>query len=380
MFYSSITNALPARLRLRRFTRRVNALFLATVVIPTLAAIVYFGLLASDVYSSQSQFVVRSPDKQAATGIGALLKSAGFSNAGDEAFVTHDYMVSRDALKQLNEDNAVARAFGNPAISLFDRFDPVGLDGSFEDLFAYYRKMVGTEYDAQSSITTLTTRAFAPDDARRMNERLLEMSESLVNRLNDRGRYDLVRYAQREVDEAKVDAQRAAAALGAYRNRFGVIDPERQAPVQLQMVSKLQDELIGAKTQLVQLRALAPENPQIPMLETRIASLSRQIDVELGRVAGGQRSLSATAVQYQRLQLEREFADKRLGAALTSLQEARNEAPRKQAYIERIVEPNLPDEAQEPRRLRGIFAVFILGLVAYGILTMLFAGIREHRD
>ena len=380
MFYSSITNALPARLRLRRFTRRVNALFLATVVIPTLAAIVYFGLLASDVYSSQSQYVVRSPDKQATTGIGALLKGAGFSNAGDEAFVTHDYMVSRDALKQLNEDNAVARAFGNPAISLFDRFDPIGLDGSFEDLFAYYRKMVGTEYDAQSSITTLTTRAFAPDDARRMNEQLLEMSESLVNRLNDRGRYDLVRYAQREVDEAKVDAQRAAAALGAYRNRFGVIDPERQAPVQLQMVSKLQDELIGAKTQLVQLRALAPENPQIPMLETRIASLSRQIDVELGRVAGGQRSLSATAVQYQRLQLEREFADKRLGAALTSLQEARNEAPRKQAYIERIVEPNLPDEAQEPRRLRGIFAVFILGLVAYGILTMLFAGIREHRD
>jgi len=380
MFYSSITNAIPARLRLRRLTRRINGLFLATVVVPTLAAIVYFGLLASDVYTSQSQFVVRSPDKPAATGIGALLKSAGFSNAGEEAFVTHDYMISRDALQSLNEKDVVARAFGNPAISMFDRFDPLGINGSFEDLFAYYRKMVATEYDSQSSITTLTTRAFTADDARRINEQLLQLSESLVNRLNDRGRYDLVRYAQREVDEAKVDAQRAAQALGAYRNRFGVIDPERQAPVQLQMVSKLQDELIGAKTQLVQLRALAPENPQIPMLETRIASLSRQIDVELGRVAGGQRSLSATAVQYQRLQLEREFADKRLGAALASLQESRNEAPRKQAYVERIVEPNLPDEAQEPRRLRGIFAVFILGLVAYGVLTMLFAGIREHRD
>ena len=380
MFYSSITNALPERLRLRRVTQRINLLFLATVVVPTLAAIVYFGFLASDVYTSQSQFVVRSPDKPAATGIGALLKGAGFSNAGEEAFVTHDYMVSRDALKSLNENNAVARSFGNPAVSMFDRFDPIGVNGSFEDLFAYYRKMVATGYDAQSSITTLTTRAFRPDDARRMNEQLLQLSESLVNRLNDRGRYDLVRYAQREVDEAKVEARRAAQALGNYRNRFGVIDPERQAPVQLQMVSKLQDELIGAKTQLVQLRALAPENPQIPMLQTRISSLSRQIDVELGRVAGGRGSLSATAVQYQRLQLEQEFADKRLGAALTSLQEARNEAPRKQAYIERIVEPNLPDEAREPRRLRGILATLILGLVAYGILAMLFAGIREHRD
>jgi len=150
--------------------------------------------------------------------------------------------------------------------------------------------------------------------------------------------------------------------------------------VQLQMVSKLQDELIGSRTQLAQLRALAPENPQIPQLETRIASLTREIDVALGRVAGDRSSLSATAVQYQRLQLEREYADRRMSAALTSLQDARNEARRKQAYVERIVQPNLPDEAKEPRRLRGILATLVLGLIAYAIGSMLLAGIREHKD
>ena len=90
--------------------------------------------------------------------------------------------------------------------------------------------------------------------------------------------------------------------------------------------------------------------------------------------------MSANAVRYQRLALDREYADKRLTAALASLQEARNEARRKQAYVERIVQPSLPDEAQEPRRLRGIFATFVLGLVAFGILSMLLAGVREHRD
>jgi capsular polysaccharide transport system permease protein len=80
--------------------------------------------------------------------------------------------------------------------------------------------------------------------------------------------------------------------------------------VQLQMVSKLQDELIGARTQLSQLRALAPENPQIPLLETRIAALTREIGGALGQVTGARGSLSATAVRYQRLELEREFADR----------------------------------------------------------------------
>jgi len=366
--------------RAKRLLSRTNSLFLATVVAPTVAATIYFGLIASDVYVSQSQFVVRSPDKPATSGLGVLLKSVGFSNAGDEIYITHDFVKSRDALRSLNQDGDVEKAFGNPAVSIFNRFDPFGWSGSFEDLYDYYGGKVDIEHDATSSITTLTVKAFKPDDARRINRQLLDLSEGLVNRLNNRGEFDLLGFAQREANEAEAEARRASQALAAFRNRQGIVDPERQATVQLQLVSKLQDELIGAKLQLQQIQALAPDNPQIPTLRTRIAGLSRQIDSELGRVAGGQRSLSASAVQYQRLALDREYADKRLTGALASLQEARNEARRKQAYVERIVQPNLPDEAQEPRRLRGIFATFMLGLIAYGILTMLLAGIREHRD
>jgi capsular polysaccharide transport system permease protein len=366
--------------RASRLLRRINPLFLATVALPTFIATIYFGFLASDVYVSQSQFVVRSPDKPAASGLGILLKSVGFSNAGDEIFITQDYIKSRDAHKALNERGQVEEAFGNPSISMFDRFNPLGWNRSFEDLYDYYGKKVQVEHNSTSSITTLTFKAYRAQDAQRMNERLLELAEGLVNRLNTRGEVDLLGYAQREAREAEVEARRASQALAAFRNTQGIVDPEQQATAQLQLVSKLQDEVIGARLQLQQLQALAPENPQIPLLRTRIAGLSRQIDAELGRVAGGNRSLSASAVRYQRLALDREYADKRLAASMATLQEARNEARRKQAYVERIVQPNLPDEAQEPRRIRGIFATLILGLVAFGILTMLLAGVREHRD
>lgn len=366
--------------RARRLLRRVNPLFLTTVVLPTLLASIYFGFLASDVYISQSQYVVRSPDKPAASGLGILLKSVGFSNAGDEIFITHDFVKSRDALRALNDQGQVQRAFGSSTISIFDRFDPFGWNQSFEDLYDYYGGKVGIEHDATSSITTLTVKAYRAQDAQRINERLLELAEGLVNRLNTRCEVDVLGYAQREAREAEVEARRASQALAAFRNTKGIIDPERQATVQLQLVSKLQDEVIGARLQLQQLQALAPENPQIPLLRTRIAGLSRQIDSELGRAAGGNRSLSASAVRYQRLVLDREYADKRLTAAMASLQEARNEARRKQAYVERIVEPNMPDEAQEPRRLRGIFATLILGLISFAIISMLIAGVREHHD
>jgi capsular polysaccharide transport system permease protein len=373
-------NELRIRDRTKRLLGRANALFAATVVVPTVAATIYFGLLASDVYISQSQFVVRSPSKPAASGLGVLLKSVGFSNAGDEILITDEYVRSRDALRSLNRDGFVEKSFGNPAISIFNRFNPLGQNGSFEDLYDYYGGKVEVEHDTASSITTLTVKSFDPQVGKRMNAELLELAEGLVNRLNNRGESDLLEFAQREAREAEDEARRASQALAGFRNTQGIVDPEQQATVQLQLVSKLQDELIGARLQLQQLQALAPENPQIPLLRTRIAGLARQIDAEFGRVTGGQRSLSASAVQYQRLTLDREYSDKRLVAALASLQEARNEARRKQAYVERIVLPNLPDEAQEPRRIRGILATLIMGLVAYGILSLLLAGVREHRD
>lgn len=364
--------------RLRRAISGVDRLFLIAVILPTLLATLYFGLLASDVYVSESQFVIRSPDKPASSGLGILLKSTGFSNAGDEVYAAQDYLRSRDALQSLNRKGAVTRAYGSSEISIFNRFDPLGLGGSFEDLYRYYQGKVGVQYDTTSSIATLSVRAFRPEDAHRFNRQLLELAEALVNRLNTRARTDVVQFAAAEVRDAQLAARNAAVSLAGFRNSHGVVNPEEQAKVQLEMISKLQDELIGARIQLRQLQSMTPDNPQIPVLQTRISGLAHEVDVQMGRVAGGQRSLSQTAVQYERLELERQYADKRLAAAMTSLQDAEDEARRKQAYIERIAQPSLPDEAAEPRRLRGIFAIFVLGLVAWGILKLLLAGLREH--
>jgi capsular polysaccharide transport system permease protein len=90
--------------------------------------------------------------------------------------------------------------------------------------------------------------------------------------------------------------------------------------------------------------------------------------------------LATKGVEYERLNLERDFAEKRLAAALTALVQARMDVLRKQLYLERVVEPNLPDYAMEPRRLRSILTVLGFALIIWGVITLLIAGVREHRD
>lgn len=358
----------------------MNRLFLATVVLPTLISILYFGFLSSNVYISESRFIVRSPEKPTMSGLGMLLKGVGFTNSGDEVFAAQSFMESRDALKILDKNGGFRNSYGNGNISIFNRFNPFGVSSSFEELYEYYKDKITSDYDRNSSITTLSVRAYNPEDARKFNEKLLEMAEATVNRLNDRARRDLINVSTGEVAAAKKRAENAALALSAFRNREGVVDPEKQATVQLQMISKLQDQLIATRAQLAQLRAIAPRNPQIEVLETQANSIAKDMDTQSGKVAGDRKSLSSTAAQYQRLQLESQFSDRQLAAAMASLQEAENEALRKQAYVERIAEPSLPDRATEPRRLRGIVSTILFSLIAWCVLTMLLAGIREHQQ
>jgi BexC/CtrB/KpsE family polysaccharide export inner-membrane protein len=354
--------------------------FWATVVLPTLLAFFYFGLLASDVYISESRFVVRSPEKSSASPLGMILNAGGFASANEENFAVVDYVRSREALADVNKDRLVSQTYGAGDISALDRFGGPFGKTSNEHLYRYFNKKVDIEFDTSSQVTTLTVRAFTPDTARKLNERLLQQAESLVNRLSERGRRDAIASAQTEVTEARDRARTAILALSRYRNQSGIIDPEKQAAINLQMVSKLQDALLLEQTQLTQLEVYTPKNPQIPAARTRIKMLKREIERQSSYVAGAPGSLSAAASQYQQLVFDAEFAGKQLAVALSALQEAQNEARKKQVYVERIAQPNLPDYALEPRRLRGILATFVLGLLAWGVVTTLLAGIREHRD
>jgi capsular polysaccharide transport system permease protein len=380
LFLNTLIELSPALSVWKKITQRLNTLFILTVLLPFAVAFVYFGLIASDVYISEARFVVRNPQRQSATGLGSLLQGTGFARSQDDTYSVHDYVLSRDALRELDQELRIRKALSAPTVDWVNRFGSLYGDESFEAFFKHYRNHVTIDYDTVSSITTLYVRAYNAEDARNFNDLLLKMSERLVNNLNTRSRQDLIRVAQQEVSVAEERAKGATLALSGYRNQQTVFDPDRQSALQLQGVAKLQDELLAAEAQLTQLRLLSPQNPQVPALQSRIGSLKTTITAENAKVTGGNGSFSAKATGYDRLALDKTFADRQLATALASLEAARNEAQRKQLYLERLVQPNLPDRAMEPKRVRSIFTVLVLGLILWGVMSLVMASVKEHGD
>jgi capsular polysaccharide transport system permease protein len=350
------------------------------VIIPTLAAAGYHGFLAPDIYTSESRFVIRSPQAKAPTGLGAILQGNTLTRSHDDTYTVHDFILSRDALRVLEEKVSLREAFSTPEPFPLHSFPSLFGDKTFDSLHRYYQKHVSVSADSSSGISQLVVRTFRPEDAFKINETLLDLSEKLINDLNVRARQDLIQFASSEVKQAEEKAKAAALALSAYRSEKQVFDPERQSTAQLQQISKLQEELISSRTRLAQLQDSSIQSPQIQPIKKRVQILNDEIAAEMSKVVGEGPSLAKKAAEYERLSLDRAFAEKSLATALASLETARNEAQRKQLYLERIVAPNLPDHSFEPKRVKGTISVFLMGLIAWGISSMLIAGIREHHD
>ena len=157
-----------------------------------------------------------------------------------------------------------------------------------------------------------------------------------------------------------------------------MLDPKSASSGPIDLLAQMNTQLASAKAQLAQVMKSSPNSPQIPLFQTRIAALEKLIVEERAKITGDSNSVATALGEYERLEVQRELAEKQLASAFTSLEAARLEAQRQQLYLETIAQPNLADYPLYPQRIVSFATVVAACLVAYGITWLLVAGVREH--
>jgi capsular polysaccharide transport system permease protein len=350
------------------------------VGLPTLLAGIYYGLIASPIYSSQSVFIIKSPGQKTVPtlSLANLIQTSGFSAGQEQTKEVLQYIRSRSAVRELEAQTDVRAKFSSRGADFLSRFPRPFGDSSFEGLYRYYGSMVGAKLDEETGLAVLEVRAFTPGDSYELNARLLNLSEALVNRLNERAQGRGIAEAERRVVQAETRLRNARIALGAYRNQNQLLDPTKQGTGVLEISNKLISEQAGLQAQLDLMQRVAPRNPAIPTLKNRIAAVGRAVAAQNGRAVGTPTGIASKLGSYENLQVEQEFATQMLTAANASLESARTDAQKQQFYLERVVEPNKPDDSTLPHRLKQILTAFGASLCLYFIGWMLVVGILEH--
>ncbi|PZW41891.1 capsular polysaccharide transport system permease protein [Humitalea rosea] len=367
---------------LARFWRRRKGLILCVLLPLTVASLYFYGFAAPQ-YASESKFQVRgrtgssSFGSGGAAGLASLMGGSGISTMPQEGLAVRDFLTSLDAVVKLRAEHGLVDIYRRPEADVV-----AGLwseEPSAEKLQRYFNSMVTVTADQTTGITSIQVRAFRPDDARTLNEALLGMAESLINRLSARVRDDTLQVARREVAVAEQRIADAGEALLAFRETERALNPAATAEAALRSVATLEQTLLQTRAELEEKSAyMRRDNPLIATLRNRIAALQTGIAEERRRTTSGGQALPQQIAGYERLQLEREFADRQLASATASLEQARVEASRQQLFLARVVEPNLAEYAMYPRAGFILASMAAVLVVLYAIGWLIVAGMREH--
>jgi capsular polysaccharide transport system permease protein len=369
--------ATPPRRPDSRLKRFVLHPFTWLVLLPTALVAAYFYLIASPQYVSEARFVVRSRADAPQLSLGAVISAAagGGASAAGEASSVRDFLLSHDAVMRTQEQVDLITIWSRDDADFYARLR----DTEPERLTKFYNSMVSASLDTSTGVTTLRVRSFRPEDSKAIATTLLSLSESLVNRLSERAREDALRIARAEVEVAERRVADSRLALTRFREAQQDLDSAGTATAAAQTITAMESALTAAQAELRERMAfMRPDNPALAVTRNRIEALERQIAVERARRTQGEGTLAQQLGTFERLMLEREFADRQLASATASLEAARVEAQRQQIYIARVVEPNLAVYPLYPRKLIGVGSVFLGLSVAFGIGWLLVAGMREH--
>src|SRR5262245_38793654 len=208
------------------------ATFVAFVLAPAFAAVIYFAFIASDQWTAEARFAVRSVEAEAAdpsnnAGAGssnpaATAASFSFTATSQNAYIVTSYIRSRAIVDHLNAKLNPGELFQRREADFWARLKR---EASIDELTEYWNAMVMTYIDGPSGIVTLQVRAFRANDAVTLGNVVLELSEALVNRISIRARRDSMEMAEKEVRRTYALTQAALADMRRFRDEAGIIDP-----------------------------------------------------------------------------------------------------------------------------------------------------------
>lgn len=356
-----------------------NGLLRWTVLLlPSILAMVYYGVIASDQYESEARFVVRSAARPEMSGTLSFLVQLGLARSQDDSFIVQDFIGSRDAAQRLKARLPLRRIYGHEGADFLARYPSVIYGPEEEEFYKYLRNMITVVHSERTGISTLKVRAFEAADAKAVAEALLEESEQLVNRLNARVQIDAIANSSAEVKGAQERLIEAQTRLTEFRNRELIVDPARSAVALAELIGRLSAELGVVQAQIAEVRDGTAASPQLMGLQRKATALETQIVEERRRVADDRDGLAMRIATYERLQLEREFARRMLASSEAELVRSRSEAARQMLYLERVVEPDLADYSTSPKRLRIVATILAVNILVVLVFWLIMSGIREH--
>lgn len=367
------------------FRRRhlvVALTFALVVVLPGLATAWYLYVRAVDQYGSTMAFSVQAPDTSSSLDVMGQFGSLLGGNVSKDAEILYQFIQSEELVARIDARLDLRALYGRHTGR--DPLFGLAPDATIEDLVEHWNRMLRIAFDSGTGLMEIRALAFDPGEAKAIAEAIIAESTDRINALSQQARNDATRYTREELQIALGRLAEAREALTAFRVRTQIVDPSADLQGQMGLLSTLQAQLAETLIELDLLRETARDgDPRLAQLELRIEVIQVRIDEERARIGGGEgpggQNYATLVAEFERLNLEREFAEQAYRSALSAHDAAVAEAQRQSRYLATHIAPTLAESSRYPER-EVILAITVLFLVlGWGMMVLVAYSIRDSR-
>lgn len=359
--------------------------FLAYVALVAVLTFIYYAMIATPLYVSESSFSIRGRSSAPAGGASLLSAIAGGGAGGgalsaisEPAEIT-DYIKSPHMLAQVDKVHNLRAMYCKGRLDLINWMP---CSASQEDFLKFYRKMVIPRIDRETFIIRLEVRSFDAKSAHDISDTVLKIAGDYVDGLSAKIRDDTLKTSIREVQNAENEVRTTRLNMTQYRASSGIVDPTQTSAAQQAEINALLQALNAAEAERAALGAYSTaSNPLSQQADARIASLKAQLASAKSALASTTQNntVAQKLYGYEGLALANEYAAKKLESARAQYDQARVLASQRERFLVRAVNPNYPDSPTLPKRILRFFEVLAVAVALYAIVALSIAGVRDHQ-
>ncbi|MEC3862683.1 hypothetical protein VK792_15435 [Mesobacterium sp. TK19101] len=371
----------PAYRRLRHSLVMLS--FVLCVLLPAGGTGYYLWEIAADQYASRMGFSVRREENSSALEmLSGLSKLSGSSS--NDTDILYEYVQSQRLVRDLDSEIDLRAIWSKPSQDVIFALPE---DASIEELVEYWNSMVRLSFGTGSGLLDIEVRAFSADDAHLIAQKLFERSSDLVNELSSVAREDSISYAREDLDTALERLKEARETVTRFRNENQIINPEIDLQSQAGLLGNLQAQQAEAIIEIDLLSEsvrdgdprLEQAQRRLQVIETRIAAEREKLGVRSTDPANGERAMADIVGEYERLVVDREFAERAYLSALGAYDAALAESRRKSRYLAAYLEPTLAETPKYPQRTTLLFLVSLFLFLGWSIGVMIYYSVKDRR-
>lgn len=376
------TGGNPAFMRKRHYGLVVS--FVIIVFLPLMAASWYLYAKAADQYASTLGFTVRSEDVGSAIDIlGGLGSSLGGGSGAQDSDILYEFMRSQQLVQDIDDKIDLRTMFSK-------RRDPDWLlsydpEGTIEDLTRYWERMIRISYDSGSGLMEVRTRAFTAEDAKAIADAIFDENSKIVNELSAIARADATRYAAEDLAQSVERLKQAREALTTFRLKNQIVDPNADIQAQMGLLTKLQTQQAEALIDFDLLADIAREgDPRLEQAQRRLDVIEARIEAErekfgVGGQGPGGVEFATTIADFERLTVDREFAEAAYAASLSARDASIAEANRQSRYLATYIKPTLAQKSEFPQRFILLAVIALFSGLIWAIFILVYYALRDRR-